>query len=201
MHQSDSVSPQLTAANRQTLLLIARETIAAHLSAREAKYPPVDQALRRRCGAFVTLHTQAHGELRLRGCIGYLDDSYELADTVRRAAEASAFHDGRFSPLTLDELPVIRIEISVLSAFHEIDDLMQVRPGVDGLFIRQGTHSGLLLPQVATTYGWDRVTLLEQTCMKAGLRPSAYKLADTSIQSFTALVFSEEQSPPEESDD
>jgi len=192
MPQSDSVNLHLSENDQQTLLLIAREAITARLCARTALFPTVDQALRRRCGAFVTLSIQEHETLRLRGCIGYLDDSRELVVTVERAAVASALHDGRFSPLTPAELPDVRIEISVLGPLREIDDLLQIRPGVDGLFIRRGAHSGLLLPQVATTYGWDRITLLEQTCMKAGLRPHAYKLPDTRIQSFTAFVFSEE---------
>jgi AMMECR1 domain-containing protein len=47
-----------------------------------------------------------------------------------------------------------------------------------------------LLPQVAIEHGWDRETLLEQTCRKAGLAPDAWRKAAT-IEAFTAEVFSD----------
>jgi len=55
--------------------------------------------------------------------------------------------------------------------------------------LRQGGHSGLLLPQVATEYGWDRTTFLEQTCRKAGLPRDAWKDSNSEIYIFSAEVF------------
>jgi AMMECR1 domain-containing protein len=57
--------------------------------------------------------------------------------------------------------------------------------------ISSGGNRGLLLPQVATEYGWNRTQFLEQTCQKAGLSRDAYKDADAVIYKFQALVFGE----------
>lgn len=62
--------------------------------------------------------------------------------------------------------------------------------------IRQGRLSGLLLPQVATEQGWDRETFLARTCRKAGLPPDAWKSPQTTIESFSALVFGEQDTGP-----
>ena len=66
-----------------------------------------------------------------------------------------------------------------------------IEVGRDGLIVSRGRHAGLLLPQVATEYGWDRQTFLKQTCLKAGLPPDAWSLPDTRIERFSAEVFGE----------
>jgi len=63
--------------------------------------------------------------------------------------------------------------------------------GRDGLIVSRGRHAGLLLPQVATEYGWERDTFLAQTCVKAGLPPLAWRMEDTRIERFAAEVFGE----------
>jgi len=61
--------------------------------------------------------------------------------------------------------------------------------GKHGLYIKKGFHAGLLLPQVATEYRWDRVTFLEETCRKAGLHKEAWKEKGTEIYIFSADIF------------
>jgi uncharacterized protein (TIGR00296 family) len=63
--------------------------------------------------------------------------------------------------------------------------------GRHGLYITRGMHRGLLLPQVATEWRWDRETFLAQTCRKAGLSSSAWREPGTVIHCFEAQVFSE----------
>jgi len=65
----------------------------------------------------------------------------------------------------------------------------EIEIGKHGLYIKKGFSSGLLLPQVAAEYGWDRTTFLEETCRKAGLPRSAWKEKSTEIYLFSADIF------------
>lgn len=141
------------------------------------------------CGAFVTLHKGEH----LRGCIGHIEVLKPLPQTVRECAVASALYDPRFEPVTPDELPDLRIEISVLSPFVEIAP-EQVEVGVHGLLISRGARRGLLLPQVAVQWEWDRERFLSETCRKAGLEGDAWQHG-AKVQAFTAQVFAEPAVP------
>ncbi len=142
-----------------------------------------------KAGAFVTIEI----DHRLRGCVGYIQSNEPLFDTVSKAAISAAMHDSRFSPLTKTELEHIELEISVLSPMSKVDDPGRIVPGEHGLMIESGYHHGLLLPQVATEYGWDRETFLEQTCVKAGLPKNAWERPESVIYAFTALVFNEDE--------
>ena len=136
-------------------------------------------------GAFVTLKIKG----QLRGCIGHTQPIKALSQTIIDMAQAAAFQDPRFPPLTEKELPDLSIEISVLSPFREIQDIDEIKVGRHGLFIERGFNAGLLLPQVATEYGWDRLTFLEHTCQKAGLLKEAWKDKRTKILVFSAEIF------------
>ncbi len=103
----------------------------------------------------------------------------------------AAVGDPRFPPVTAGELKDIEIEISALTPLEEIKDVNKIEVGKHGIIIRRGFYSGLLLPQVATDYGWDRKTFLEQTCRKAGLPLDAWKDKSSQILIFSAEVFSE----------
>jgi AmmeMemoRadiSam system protein A len=129
----------------------------------------------------------------LRGCIGHITASRALVDTVKDVALSSAFADPRFPPLRQEEWSRMRIEISVLSPFEQIADVNRIEVGVHGVMIRQGSHSGLLLPQVATEQAWDRGGFLSHTCLKAGLPADAWKWPDTRIEIFSAQVFAEKE--------
>jgi len=180
---------QLTSEERAALLRIARTTIEARIRGDRAPDVEVDSdVLKERRGAFVTLHL--HGQLR--GCIGYVEAYKPLHETVREMAEAAAFSDPRFPPVTEVEVPELEIEISVLSPLREIRDAEEIEVGVHGILLAQGHRQGLLLPQVATEYGWDRKTFLEHTCVKAGLPRNAWRDREVRIRVFSAEVFGEE---------
>jgi AmmeMemoRadiSam system protein A len=180
---------QLTSEEKQILLQTAREAILARLEKRKPKYPKPTELLKKKCGAFVTLHK--HGNLR--GCIGFVIASKPLIDTVAEAAQSSAFGDPRFPSLTAPEVKEIDIEISVLSPFRRIESVEEIRVGEHGIMMKSGFHSGLLLPQVATEYQWDRDTFLTHTCYKAGLPGECWRSPDTEIEIFSAVVFGEQQ--------
>ena len=73
----------------------------------------------------------------------------------------------------------------------DVSSAEEIEVGRDGIIISRGRYAGLLLPQVATEYGWDRKTFLEHTCTKAGLPKESWQQKDTRIQRFSAEVFSE----------
>jgi AmmeMemoRadiSam system protein A len=181
---------QLTPEEKSTLLQTAREAITARLEKRKPLYPDPTELLKKKCGAFVTLHKRGD----LRGCIGFVIASKPLIDTVAEAAQSSAFGDPRFPALTTREIEEIDIEISVLSPLRRIESMEEIRVGVHGIMLRNGFRSGLLLPQVATEYGWDRDTFLTHTCYKAGLPGDCWRSPDSEIEIFSAVVFGEERS-------
>ncbi len=175
--------------HRTELLRIARQAVEDELCGRHAPIParltfPPDTG-----GAFVTLH---HGA-RLRGCMGTFSPKQTLDHTIEYVARLSA-NDVRFRshPVTLDELPHVTIEISVLSERQRAEKPSEIRIGEHGIVIRRGDASGCFLPQVAVQNQWDVTTFLEQCCAtKAKLPADAWKDAGTELYLFTAEVFAE----------
>ena len=174
----------LTAETKQKLHRIAREAIASQLDGREYLMEP-DAELDYKRGAFVTL--KIDGELR--GCIGQVRARDALHKVIADMAVAAAFDDPRFPTLTKEEYDRLEYEISVLTPLEKVKDASEIKVGRDGLMIRLDMHSGLLLPQVATEYGWTTKEFLEQTCLKAGLPKESYKDKYAEIYRFSAEVF------------
>jgi uncharacterized protein, PH0010 family len=176
--------------HRKTLLGIARQSIAAVLGGRtpEWKAGDFDEVLRRPAGAFVTLKTH---EGDLRGCIGSIQAVEPVYKAVLSSAISAAFRDPRFAPLRAGELENLDLEISVMGPIEVVTNIEDIVVGRDGLIVRRGRDAGLLLPQVATEYGWDRQTFLRQTCVKAGLPRDAWRAGDCRIEKFSAVVFGE----------
>lgn len=180
----------LSETQRKTLLRIARDSIAAMLDGRrpDLNQYSLDDDLRRRSGAFVTLNDR---EGELRGCIGSIEPVAPLYQAVSSSAISAAFRDPRFYPVKREELTDLHLEISVMGPITPVRDVNEIEVGRDGLIISRGHYAGLLLPQVATEWGWDRETFLNQTCVKAGLPPTAWRSPETKIEHFSAEVFGE----------
>jgi AmmeMemoRadiSam system protein A len=107
---------------------------------------------------------------------------------IARTAVAACSADPRFPPVAAHELQDVTLEISVLGALERVTALEEIVIGRDGVVIEQGWQRGLLLPQVAVEWRWDRETFVAQTCRKAGLQPDAWKNG-ASIWRFEAEVF------------
>jgi AmmeMemoRadiSam system protein A len=176
--------------DRRTLLGLARRSIEARLAGRRPPDEPAAGALGERRGAFVTLRRR--GDRELRGCVGYLEPRYALAEAVARAAASAATADDRFAPVTLDELARLTLDVSALGPLEPLAPA-DVRVGSHGLVIRWRGRSGLLLPQVALEHGWDARALLEHTCRKAGLPADTWREPDVLLFGFTADVFGEDE--------
>jgi len=184
------MAKKLTDNERKTLLKLARDTIAQYLKdGSRVPLPDAAGVLGEECGAFVTLHKRG----QLRGCIGNMIGRGPLIETIREMAIAAATQDPRFRRVTGEELKEIDIEISVLSPMKRIKDVNEIEVGTHGILMRQGMYQGVLLPQVATEYGWDRETFLTHTCLKAGLPTEAWRDPATSIEIFSAEVFGEKK--------
>ena len=180
----------LNGKEKKILINIVKETIKAHLNSNDQPdFYYGQKALNEEVGAFVTLKIEG----KLRGCIGMLITKEPLYITVSNMALEAAFHDPRFEALKKEEYTALEVEISVLTPFKKIDSIDEIEVGKHGLMISRGNNSGLLLPQVATEYAWDKNTFLEHACIKAGLSTDAWKESDVEICIFSAEVFRSEE--------
>ncbi len=146
-------------------------------------------------GVFVTINI--YPEKELRGCIGIPEPIMSLKKAIKEAA-ISVCHDPRFPELIEDELDKIVIEVTILTE----PQLLEVEPdryseyikiGRDGLMIEKGMNRGLLLPQVASEYGWDALKFLKYTCIKAGLPENEWRKKGSKVYIFQGEIFSEEK--------
>ncbi|TFH03502.1 MAG: TIGR00296 family protein [Nitrosopumilus sp.] len=144
-------------------------------------------------GVFVTLNNS----LGLRGCIGYPLPDKKLFNALEEAAISAATEDPRFPPVKFEELDSITFEVTVLTppTKIEVSDsqeyLSKIKIGQDGLIVKYGYNSGLLLPQVPVEYGWNEKEFLEYTCEKAGLTKEYWQKKDVEILKFEGIVFKE----------
>jgi AmmeMemoRadiSam system protein A len=180
---------ELNIQEQKELLQLARKTLEAYLKKGSMPdYSTNNKNLLRKAGAFVTLNKDG----MLRGCIGNFFSNEPLYRNVQTMSIAAAVEDPRFRHVTPDELNHIEIEISVLSELETVKSLDEIKVGEHGLYVTKGYYRGVLLPQVATEYGWDRDTFLSETCMKAGLPEDEWKKPGIKIEKFSAQVFHEE---------
>ncbi|QQR74598.1 MAG: AmmeMemoRadiSam system protein B [Holophagales bacterium] len=178
---------ELSPADRQTLLALARRTVERWFATGTLPLPrPEGAVLRRNQGAFVTW--KQHGELR--GCIGHMAEDTPLALTVARMAISAALEDHRFPPVRPDELAGLELEISVLSPFTPIPGPGAIVVGRDGVMLDLDGHRAVFLPQVAPEQGWERDEMLGHLCAKAGLASNCWRQG-AKLSTFRAEVFGE----------
>lgn len=172
-----------TEEEKKELLVIARKAITEYVT--NGKAPEIEMKnpkLKTDGAVFVTIKKNGN----LRGCIGNIQPIMPLYQSVIKNAVAASSSDPRFPSMKKEELKDIDVEISILSPLKPLKDVKDIQIGKHGLVIRKGVQSGILLPQVATEYGWDRETFIEQVCVKAGLPRGSWK--DAELYSFTAEI-------------
>jgi AmmeMemoRadiSam system protein A len=165
------------------LLQVAHESILSFLEGRDISVPAPSQHLAEPRGVFTTLYS----DRKLRGCVGFPAPILPVYRAVKETARAASCEDPRFPPVSLQEAHALQISISVLSPLQPVSP-DEIVIGRHGLVISKGAQRGLLLPQVPAEHGWDRITFLEQTCLKAGLSSDAW-LFGAHIEAFTAELF------------
>lgn len=189
--QKEKEGSMLSISEKKYLLDLARKSIEYRLEHGTSYKPekPDGEILNQELAVFVTLNKFDN----LRGCIGQLIAGEPLYLAVSHMAESSAFNDHRFNRVSEKELDDVKIEISVLSPQQKIENIDEIRMGIDGVWIKKGFQSGVFLPQVAMETGWDKKTFLENLCShKAGLAKDAYLDKDTEIYIFQVEKFREE---------
>ena len=196
-HNNDSQN--LSREKGQLLVKLARHTLLEHFSKQmpqeeidSLNAALTDPCFNLACGTFVTLTIDG----KLRGCIGNLTSDESLVSGVRRNAINAAFHDPRFSSLSLSELDLVSIEISVLSEprplrYRDAADLAKkIRPNIDGVILRKGIASATFLPQV-----WEQLPqpqdFLAQLCLKAGLAADAWQHSKLEVSTYQVQHFEE----------
>ena len=189
------IPPPLSEEARRDLLQLARGSLEAHFRGQPAPRLSSDraEAFGEPRGLFVTLKRGG----RLRGCIGTLSPEGDLTRVVAEFARRAAFEDPRFPPLSAEELPECELEISVLTAPQPLEGAGEIVIGRDGLIIEGRGRRGLLLPQVATEWGFSPGRFLQETCRKAGLPGDAWRDPEVRVWRFQAEVFGEPASRDE----
>lgn len=186
---------KLTETEKEILLKLARA--ALEKAVRGENLPPLNLStltpdLRSEGASFVTL--TIHGQLR--GCIGALEPYQPLAADVLEHAVAAALEDTRFPPVTPRELPQIHLEISRLTRpqplqYNDAKDLLsKLRPGLDGVILRDGYHRATFLPQVWEQLP-DKEEFLSHLCQKMGASPSAWRSKHLEVQTYQVEEFHE----------
>ncbi len=177
----------LSPTDKKALLAFARETISSYLTTQMVPLPRgfSPAALESR-GVFVTLKKRG----QLRGCIGRMVPDRPLATLVGAMALQAAFEDPRFRAVTLQELPDLEIEISVLTPMKPVSGPEAIVVGRDGVLLQKGGRSAVFLPQVAPEQGWGKDEMLDNLSQKAGLSASAWH-EGAQFSTFQALVFGE----------
>ena len=181
----------LTTDEGRIAVALARSAIAGRLGVTVPPAPGNGPIFREKRGVFVTL--EKGGDLR--GCIGFPLPVLPLGEAIRDAAISAAFDDPRFPPVREAEYPLLSVDVTVLSVPVPLPgepaaraDLVEV--GRHGLIVRCRGRSGLLLPQVATEFGWDAREFLSHTCQKAGLPFQCWSTSGCEVLVFEGQVFS-----------
>ena len=179
------MSDLLTKKEQKELLKIARETIVGYVTNRKVTaVASTSPGLNLHSGCFVTVKQKGD----LRGCIGNFVSDQPLYQLVQEMAVSAATSDPRFYPMKVDDLADFNLDISVLSPLKKAASAEEIRVGTHGIYIIKGSYHGVLLPQVATEYGWNREQFLQHTCTKAGLPQDAWQ-GECDIYIFSAQVF------------
>jgi AmmeMemoRadiSam system protein A len=184
-----AATPEYSPEERRILLRLAHESISSCLGLQYPSEALQSPHLRENRGVFTTLYVRGN----LRGCVGYAVPIAPLFRAVAETARSAAFEDSRFPAITVDEVAELKVSLSVLSPLFDVRP-EQVEVGRHGLVVSQGYRRGLLLPQVALEWNWDRETFLAQTCKKAGLPSDAWRLG-VQLQAFTAELFGDPDLP------
>lgn len=183
-----------------TLLALARNAIAVRMGLAQSVTPQEGflrgavnaPELLKNAATFVTLTQNG----QLRGCIGSLQAYRPLLDDIRENACNAAFRDPRFKPLSAEELPATRVEVSLLTPAvamqfsSEADALAQLRPNIDGIIFSAGSRRSTFLPQV-----WEQLPkpadFMAHLKQKAGL-PTTYWGSDVKLERYTVEKWKED---------
>jgi AmmeMemoRadiSam system protein A len=187
---------KLSDSDKAELLKIAREAIICAVKGQsldQLDLKTLSKELQADGASFVTLMKEG----KLRGCIGALEAYRPLALDVQEHAVAAAQDDYRFKPVSIDEIGLLNIEISHLTPLKRLDysdsnDLIsKLRPGIDGVLLKDGSRRATFLPQV-----WDQISdcqeFLSHLCTKMGALPDLWQKKHLDVFIYRVEEFSED---------
>ncbi len=187
----------LTQEEKDYLLTLARHAMTTAVIGKMRMHvedSEVPAGLRQKGASFVTLTIA--GELR--GCIGSLEAYQPLYQDVQQHAVEAALEDYRFQPVTEEELPLISIEISRLTAPEPLPYTSPtsltglLRPHQDGVILRDGARRATFLPQV-----WEQLPqpamFLSHLCQKMGASPDLWRQKLLEVSIYRVEEFSEKE--------
>jgi AmmeMemoRadiSam system protein A len=184
-----------TEEQQRAMLAVARQAIAASLSADPAPQPELnDPYMAHRAGVFVTLREKRGSRKsapgRLRGCIGHMQADQALGRLVPEMAVQAATGDPRFVPMKPAELESVKIEVAILSPIWPVESREEIEIGKHGLVLTGERRRALLLPKSPVIYEWDLDQYLANLHRKAGL-PVDYWPSQGKLYAFTSFDFGE----------
>lgn len=169
---------EIPAKQKNILLKLAANTIEEYITKQEIIKKPaylncknlffakvMPQIFKEKLNCFVTIYKDSV----LRGCIGSLRTDESLYQNIIKYSILAATQDGRFSPVSVDELAFLKYEISILAKFVEISDSEDFLLGEEGLLLNANLTSAILLPQVATECSLNKLEFIETLKEKARL--------------------------------
>jgi len=160
----------------EELLKLARGTIESELNNKKLEISRnIKENYSEKGACFVTLTENKI----LRGCVGTLYPQKELYRDVIENARHAAFDDYRFPKLREQELPEIKIEVSILSLpkkleFKNSEELLKKINRNMGIILKKGFNSATFLPQVWEELP-DKIDFLENLSVKAGMDENSWK--------------------------
>jgi AmmeMemoRadiSam system protein A len=181
-------SPELTDGERQTLFAIALETLAWCVDGGGGgtfdmgRYE-LTERLKAPMATFVTLNEGG----MLRGCIGSLAAVAPLFQSIHDNAVQAALHDPRFPAVTMRELPMLEVHLSLLSPIKPISGVEAFRLGEHGIILTKGYARSVYLPEVAVEQGWSLEETLCSLSQKAGLAADGWREGAT-FEVFSSVV-------------
>jgi hypothetical protein len=186
-HRSGDWSPGLSEKERQTLLDIAEDTLAwctgepgSHFSFDSYE---ISGKLKEKLATFVTLDKEG----MLRGCIGTLEPRDALFRSVHANTVSAARNDFRFPPVAPEEIPAIKLRVSILSPIEPIGSIEEFKLGEHGIILEKGRNRAVFLPEVATEQKWSTEETLSALSQKAGLSPDGWR-EGASFKVFSSVV-------------
>ncbi len=186
---------KLTREEQVLLLQLARQALEEkilHNTTFRLDHESIPGKLQEIGASFVTLKKDG----KLRGCIGTLEAYQSLAEDVCEHAISAALLDYRFPPLEAEELKDVSIEISRLTKpeklyYTDSDDLLKkLKPGQDGVVLRDGIKRATFLPQV-----WEKIPdpgeFLSYLCNKMGVPANSWRRKKLEVLVYTVEEFHE----------
>jgi MEMO1 family protein len=149
---------------RQTMAVYFEKPDADRLLTAMLSEPTKDSRFQKKAGVFVTL--SRHG--KSRACWGSVEsDGTDLVQSTVRATLEALNNEYRYKPVSVFEWKTLKPQVTIINEVEPIASIRSLNPLRDGLLVRAGGKSGVLLPGEAS----DAVYQLVQCKLKAGIKP------------------------------